>query len=163
VQVLYPLLMIILLLYRFASAGSLQGDRRCNLRNLRLLFSTLPLLTLCTAFCGLSHARRLFAGAEVAGEVMQVYKEAGASAWHTLASWLHSACSHCASNLVVASPTLKFLWKEFCVDCQHPLRAATGDFSAVVMGCEMVVLLLVAFVACGYSSHSAGTVCYLVD
>ncbi|DBA98762.1 TPA: hypothetical protein ACH3X1_014532 [Trebouxia sp. C0004] len=83
---------------------------------------------------------------EVAGEVMEVYKEAGALASHTLAPRLHSACRHCAANLAEAIIILKFLWKELCGDCRHAVRTLTGNFSAVVMGCELVVLLLVASV-----------------
>jgi len=94
-----------------------------------------------------------FVGAELAGEVMEVYKEAGAQAWHSLVSCLHSACSHCATNYALALPVLKFLWKELCGDCPRAMRTLTGDFSAVVMGCEMVVLLLVASVVCKYSFH----------
>jgi len=88
------------------------------------------------------------------GEVMEVYKEAGAQAWHSLVSRLHSACSHCATNYALALPVLKFLWKELCGDCLRAMRTLTGDFSAVVMGCEIFVLLLVASVVCEYSSHS---------
>ena len=89
-----------------------------------------------------------FAGAELAGEVMEVYKEAGAMAWHSLASQLHSACRYCAAIFAEGIIILNFLWKELCGDCQRAMRALTGNFSAVVMGCEMVMLLLVAFVVC---------------
>ncbi len=95
----------------------------------------------------------VFVGAELAGEVMEVYKEAGAMAWHSLPSCLHSAYSRCATTLAEGIIILNFLWKELCGDCQCAMRALTGDFSAVVMGCEMVVLLLVASVVCKYSSH----------
>ncbi len=103
-----------------------------------------------------------FAGAEVT----EVYKEAGSLAWHTLASWLRSAFSHCATNLVEGITIVKFLWKELCGDCQHAMRAVTGDFSFVVMGCEMVMLLLVASVVCECSSliDSCGlSACHLID
>ena len=99
---------------------------------------------------------------------MEVYKEAGAMAWHSLASCLHSAYSCCATTLAEATAMLRFLWKELCGDCQRAMRALTGGFSAVVMGCEMVVLLLVASVVCEYSCHivSCGVcvcACQLID
>ena len=119
-----------------------------KLRNLRLVSSTLTLFTLCIRLTSKSHAHWLFADAELTGEVMVVYKEAVALAWHSLASCLHSACRHCAAKYALAIPMLKFLWKELCGDCRHGMRAGTGDYSTVVMGCEMVVVMLVASVAC---------------
>ncbi len=107
-----------------------------------------------------------FVGAELVGEVMEIYKEAGAMACHSLTSYLHSAYSRCATTFVEAIPVLKFLWKELCGDFERAIRAVTGDFSAVVMGCEMVVLLLVASVVCEYSSHSVSCgvcACQLID
>ncbi len=94
-----------------------------------------------------------FAGAELASEVMEIYREAAAMACHSMVTRLHSAYSHCATNYALAIPVLKFLWKELCGDFLRAMRALTGDFSAVVMGCEMVVMLLVASVMCEYSFH----------
>ena len=94
-----------------------------------------------------------FVDAELADEVLEFYKEAGAMACHSLVTWLHSAYNHCATNYALAVAVLKFWWKELCGDCQRAMRALTGDFSAVVMGCKMVVLLLVASVVCKYSFH----------
>ena len=74
-------------------------------------------------------------------------------ACRSLTSYLHSAYSRCATTFVEAIPVLKFLWKEPCGDCQRAMRAVTGDFNAVVMACETVVLLLVASVMCEYSFH----------
>ena len=93
---------------------------------------------------------------------MEVYKEAGAMAWHSLASQLHSACRYCAAIFAEGIIILNFLWKELCGDCQHAMRAATGDYSVVVMGCELLVMMLVASVACKPPSHSANDVCYLL-
>ena len=107
-----------------------------------------PVDALCTVFSGKSHAQWLFVGAELAGVIMEVYKEAGAMAWHSLASCLHSAWRHCAANYALIILVLNFLWKELCGDCRHGMRAGTGDYSTVVMGCEMVVVMLVASVAC---------------
>jgi len=72
-----------------------------------------------------------FVGAELASEVMEIYKEAGAMACHSLTSYLHSAYTRCATTCAEASPVLKFLWKELCGDCQRAMRAVTGDMSAV--------------------------------
>ncbi len=95
-----------------------------------------------------------FVGAELASEVMETYKEAGAMACHSLVTRLHSAYSHCDTKYAMAIPILKFLWNELCGDFERAMRAFTGDFSIVVMGCEVVVLLLMASVVCEYSSHS---------
>ena len=89
-----------------------------------------------------------FVGAELAGEVMEIFTEAGAMACHSLTSCLRSACQHCDANYARAGPTLNIWWKELCDDCRHAMGVVTGDFSAVVTGCEMVVLLLVASVMC---------------
>ena len=83
-------------------------------------------------------------------------------ACHSLTSYLHVTYTRCATTLAEAIPILKFLWKELCGECQHAIRAGTGDYTIVVMGCEMVVMMLVASVACKASSHTAGTICYLV-
>ncbi|KAL0032764.1 hypothetical protein WJX79_008758 [Trebouxia sp. C0005] len=79
---------------------------------------------------------------ELAGKVMEMYKEA----WHSLAFRLHSAYRHCAASYALAIAVLKFLWKELCGDCRRAMQAATGDYSIVVVGCETLVLLLVATV-----------------
>ncbi len=126
------------------------------------IFNSAPVDTMRTVSSSNSLAHWLFAGAELAGEVLEVYKEAGAIACHSLLSWLHSACRHCAANYALAGPVLKVLWRELCGDCQHAMRAGTGDYNIVVMGCEMVVLVLVASVACKASSHTAGIVCCLI-
>ncbi len=126
------------------------------------IFSCAPVDTLCTTFSSKSHAHCLFAGAELACVVLEVYKEAGAMACHSLTSFLHSAYQHCAANYALAIPMLKFLWKELCGECRHAMRAGTGDYSIVVMGCEMGVVMLVASVACKASSHTADAICYLV-
>lgn len=96
-----------------------------------------------------------FAGAELAGKVMEMYKEA----WHSLAFRLHSAYRHCAASYALAIPVLKFLWKELCGDCRRAMQAATGDYSIVVVGCETLVLLLVATVMCEYSFPLLAVVC----
>lgn len=83
-------------------------------------------------------------------------------ACHSLTSRLHSLHRQCAVNLAEGIIILKFLWKELCGDCLHAMRAATGDYSAVVMGCEMMVMILVASLACKAPSHR-DTVCYNVD
>ncbi len=122
----------------------------------------LQLCPSCTTFSSKSHAHWLFAGAELACVVLEIYKEAGAMACHSLTSYLHVTYTRCATTLAEAIPILKFLWKELCGECRHAIRAGTGDYTIVVMGCEMVVMMLVASVACKASSHTAGTICYLV-
>ncbi len=121
-----------------------------------------PVDTLRTVFSSKSHAHCLFASAELAGVVLEVYKEAGAQAWQSLLSCLHSTCCNCAAKYALAIPSLKFLWKELCGECRHAMRAGTGDYSLVVMGCEVVMIILVASVACKTPSHSDGIVYYLV-
>ena len=126
-------------------------ERRTALQSVQLkaaIFNSAPVDTMRTVSSSNSHAHWLFAGAELACVVLEIYKEAGAMACHSLASCLHSAYSRCATIFAEASPVLMFLWKELCGDCQHAMQAATGDYSIVVMGCEMVVMILVASVAC---------------